>query len=264
MTAIAHFIAIVCYLGAAALAATPFARPVRAPVRGIIALLGAGVVTHGAALLVFAARTGEAPLTGLGSSLSSVGFAIAVALLVVEIAVHDASLTVLMGPLAALPTLVANLVGLAPAAARSEAHGGWVLAHAAASLAGIAAFATAAAAGSLYLLERHRNGAGNGFFPSLATLERVNHVASVAGALGLTLGAVLAVPSALLTQEWRAPKLVWATGAWLSLSVVAIGRTRGAWPARRAALVSSVSFATVVALYVVLRLTEPNSGGRFL
>lgn len=33
MTAIAHFIAITCLIGAAALAATPFARPVGAPLR---------------------------------------------------------------------------------------------------------------------------------------------------------------------------------------------------------------------------------------
>ena len=44
MTAIAHFVAITCYIGAAALAATPFARPVGAPVRGVVALLAAGVL----------------------------------------------------------------------------------------------------------------------------------------------------------------------------------------------------------------------------
>ena len=37
MIAIAQFLAISCYLGAAALAAVPFARPVKAPVRGVIA-----------------------------------------------------------------------------------------------------------------------------------------------------------------------------------------------------------------------------------
>ena len=54
MTAIAHFISITCYIGAAALAATPFARPVGAPLRGVIAILVAGVVAHSAALLAYA------------------------------------------------------------------------------------------------------------------------------------------------------------------------------------------------------------------
>ena len=269
MTAIAHFIAIVCYFGAAALAATPFARPVGAPVRGVLALLSVGVATHAAALLVFVSRTGEAPLAGIGPTLSSTGFAIAAALLVVEIAVNDVSLTVVMGPLAATPTLFANLIGLAPSAERFGPDAGWVLAHAASSVAGLALFALAGAAGGLYLVELRvlqlpGDTVGKRFFPSLATLERVNHVAAIAGAVGLTLGVLLAVPYALRTHELRMPKLVWATGAWLSISVIAVGRTWGRWPARRAAICSSVSFAAVVVLYVALRIAEPNSGGRFL
>jgi len=66
MTAIAHFVAITCYLGAAALAATPFARPVGAPVRGVVAVLGLGVLAHIAGLGVYAHRVGQLPLTGLG------------------------------------------------------------------------------------------------------------------------------------------------------------------------------------------------------
>ncbi len=37
MIHVAHFIAISCYAAAAALAAAPFARPVRAPVNGVLA-----------------------------------------------------------------------------------------------------------------------------------------------------------------------------------------------------------------------------------
>ena len=56
MTAIAHFIAITCYIGAAALAATPFARPVGAPVLGVAAILAIGVLAHAAALIAFFRR----------------------------------------------------------------------------------------------------------------------------------------------------------------------------------------------------------------
>ena len=63
MTAIAHFVAISCYVGAAALAATPFARPVGAPVRGVVALLGAGVLAHLAGLVAYARVAGQLPLT---------------------------------------------------------------------------------------------------------------------------------------------------------------------------------------------------------
>ena len=56
MIAIAQFVAISCYIGAAALAAVPFARPVRAPLGGVIAVLGLGIVAHGAALFGFALK----------------------------------------------------------------------------------------------------------------------------------------------------------------------------------------------------------------
>jgi ABC-type uncharacterized transport system permease subunit len=59
-------------------------------------------------------------------------------------------------------------------------------------------------------------------------------------------------------------KVVWATGAWLAVSGIALGRVVGGWQARRAAMYSSVSFAAVVLLYVAFRVAETNGRGRFL
>src|SRR3954471_24564293 len=136
MTAIAHFVAITCYIGAAALAATPFARPVGAPVRGVAALLGAGVVAHVVALLVYAQRVGQLPLTGLGPSLSFAGLVLAATLLVVELVARDVSLTLVTAPLAAVPTICANLVGFAPGVEQPGARGAWLFAHIALSFVG--------------------------------------------------------------------------------------------------------------------------------
>ncbi|MEO7457345.1 MAG: cytochrome c biogenesis protein CcsA [Gemmatimonadaceae bacterium] len=269
MTAIAHFIAITCYIGAAALAATPFARPVAAPVRGVVAILGVGVLAHAAALVAFMNRVGQLPLTGLGPSLSFAGFVLAITLLVVELVAKDVSLTLVAAPLAAIPTICANLIGLVPGVDQTGARGAWLFAHIALSFIGIAAFATAAAAGCMYLVERRelksrRFGAIYRFFPPLATLDRVNHVAAVAGWIVLTVGVILATSYALAYHELNTPKLVWALGAWLAVSVIALGRVAGGWQARRAAIYSSVSFAAVVVLYVAFRVAETNGGGRFL
>ncbi|NUO39581.1 MAG: cytochrome c biogenesis protein CcsA [Gemmatimonadaceae bacterium] len=269
MTAIAHFVAITCYVGAAALAATPFARPVGAPVRGVVALLAAGVIAHAAGLLEYANRVGQLPLTGLGPSLSFAGLVLAATLLVVELAARDVSLTLIAAPLAALPTTCANLIGLVPGLEPAGARGTWLFAHIALSFVGIGAFATAAAAGCMYLVERRelksrRFGAIFRFFPPLATLDRVNHVAAIAGWLGLTLGVVLAVTYSLAYRELSVLKVVWAMGAWLAVSGIALGRVVGGWQARRAAIYSSVSFAAVVVLYVAFRFAESNGGGRFL
>ncbi len=269
MTAIAHFVAITCYIGAAALAATPFARPVGAPVRGVAALLAAGVLAHAAGLFAFAQRVGQLPLTGLGPSLSFAGLVLAATLLIVELAARDVSLTLVAAPLAAIATTFANVIGLTPGVEPVGARGAWLVAHIALSFLGIAAFGTAAAAGCMYLVERRelksrRFGAIFRFFPPLDTLDRVNHVAAIAGWLGLTLGVVLAVTYSLAYREMSVLKVVWAMGAWLAVSGIALGRVLGGWQARRAAIYSSVSFAAVVVLYVAFRVAETNGGGRFL
>src|SRR5260221_9286891 len=127
MSAIAHFVAITCYIGAAALAATPFARPVGAPVRGVAAVLGIGIVAHAVALMAYVHRVGQLPLTGLGPALSFAGFVLAVTLLIVELVARDVSLTLVAAPLAAVPVTFANVIGMAPSVAPTGARGLWLV-----------------------------------------------------------------------------------------------------------------------------------------
>ena len=111
-------------------------------------------------------------------------------------------------------------------------RGVWLFAHIALSFVGIAAFATAAAAGTMYLVQRRelksrRFGTLFRFFPPLATLDRVNHVAAIAGWLGLTLGVVLAATYSVAYHELNLPQLVWGGGAWLAVTLRR-ARPRGA------------------------------------
>src|ERR1043165_4911052 len=129
MIAIAHFIAISFYLGAAALAAAPFARPVPAPVRAVLTALSFGVASHLVGLSVFAVRAGTMPLTGLGPALSFAGFILAAILLVAEALARDVSLTLVAAPLAAIPTVCANIIGLAPGRSADGVRGIWLFAH---------------------------------------------------------------------------------------------------------------------------------------
>jgi HemX protein len=265
MIAIAQFIAISCYLGAAALAAVPFARPVKAPVAGVVAVLALGILAHVVALMAFAQRAGAVPLTGLGPSLSFAGVVLAFTLLVVEFLARDASLTVVAAPLAAIPTICANVIGLTPGRSAEGMRGVWLFAHIALSFAGIAAFATAAVAGLMYLLQRRelksrRFGALFRFFPPLATLDRVNHLAAIAGWLGLTLGVVLAATYSVEYHQMNLPQLLWGGGAWLAVTCLALGRVARGWQAQRAAKYSSVAFAAVLVLYVAFRIAGPGAG----
>src|SRR4051812_27670861 len=154
MIAIAQFIAISSYFGAAALAAVPFARPVRAPIAGVMGVLALGVLVHVGALMSFALQSSAVPLTGLGPALSFAGLVVALTLLVAELLARDVSLTLIAAPLAAVCTACANIIGLTPGRTADGVRGVWLFSHIALSFVGIGAFATAAAAGAMYLVQR--------------------------------------------------------------------------------------------------------------
>ena len=265
MIAIAQSIAISCYLGAAALAAVPFARPVRASTAGVLGVLGAGVLVHSGALLGLALQSSAVPITGLGPALSFAGLVLGITLFVVELLARDVSMTLVAAPLAAVSTTCANIIGLTPGRSAEGVRGVWLLSHIALSFIGIAAFATAAAAGELYLVQRRelksrRFGTIFRFFPPLATLDRVNHLSVIAGWLGLTLGVVLAGTYSLAYRELNVPQLAWGGGAWLAATCLAVGRVSLGWQAQRAAKYASAAFFAVLVLYVAVRVAIPGTG----
>jgi ABC-type uncharacterized transport system permease subunit len=266
MDAIAHFVAISCYIGAAAFAAAPIARPVRAPVRLVIGALAAGVAAHLTGLLMAGQRLGQLPVSGLGPALSLAGLMVAITLLIAEISTRDVTLTLIGGPLAATVTTIGNVSGL-PSASPSPG-GAWLVSHIALSFFGIAAFATAAAAGMMYLLERRelrsrRFTAVLRFFPPLQTLDRVNHIGILVSSAALTIGIVLAATYSIAHQTANVAEIVWGVTVWLAATAIAFGRVVGGWQARRAALAASVTFVMIVALYVAVRLNV-SAGGSFL
>jgi HemX protein len=265
MIAFAHFFAISCYIGSVAIAATPFARPVKPPVALLCAVLAAGVVAHLVGLITYSVQSSSVPMTGLGPALSFAAALIAVTLLVVEWAARDVSLTLVAAPLAAIATIAAISLGLRPGAGADGLRGVWLFSHIALSFAGMATFATAAAAGTMYLVERRelkerRFGAIFRVFPPLDTLDRVNHVAAIASWLTLTIGIVLAATYSLAYQQLNIAQLIWGTAAWLAVSWIALGRVLSGWQARRAAVYSSVSFAAVLLLYVAFRVSLSGAG----
>ncbi|MFL5563459.1 MAG: cytochrome c biogenesis protein CcsA [Gemmatimonadaceae bacterium] len=265
MIAIAHFLAVTFYLAAAAVAALPFARRVKAPVSGVVVALALGIAAHALALASLAKQSGAASLTGLGPGLSFAGLVLALSLVVVESLAREVSLALIAAPVAALVTMAGNLAGLRPFLEPAGARAVWLSLHIVLSFAGIAAYGTAAAAGAMYLVARRELksahfGAIFRFFPPLDTLDRVNHLASIAGFLGLTLGLALAAPYSFQYRALVLPQIIWGMGAWIGVSALALGRMLRGWQARRAALMSAVTFASVIALYVVFRLASFNRG----
>jgi len=268
MTALAHFVAVSCYLGATAAAATPFARPVAPPVRLVVLALAMGTFVHLMGLVGVTRELGELPLTGLGAALSLGGLLLALVLLGAELLAREVTLTLVAAPMAALATAAGHLVGLTPVLDATGTQGAWLGAHIVFSFVGIAAYATAAAAGTMYLVEHRelksrRFGAVFRFFPPLDTLDRLNHGAALLGWLVLTVGVVLAVSYSLTYRSLDVAQSLWGVAAWASLTTVALGRMVGGMQARRAAVVSTVSFGVVIAAYLAVRVAMP-SAGRFL
>ncbi|MBX6333262.1 MAG: cytochrome c biogenesis protein CcsA [Gemmatimonadaceae bacterium] len=265
MIVIAHALAVTCFLAAAGLAAVPFARPIAAPVRGVVWLLAAGVAAHGVALGTFTHVHGVPPLTGLGPALSFAGFLVALSLLVVEVLAREVSLTLVAAPLAAVLVVFATAAGMTPYHEPSGLRGLWLGAHVLLSFLGIASFATAAGAGAMYLLERRelksrRFGAIFRFFPPLATLDRVNHLAVIAGWLTLTVGTGLAGAYSVVYHAGHPVKVIWALTAWAAVTTVTAGRVVAGWQARRAAVVTGTLFVGVIVLYVAFRVLDTRSG----
>jgi HemX protein len=133
------------------------------------------------------------------------------------------------------------------------------------SFIGIAALATAAAAGALYLVERRelksrRFGSVFRSFPPLETLDRVNHLAAVVAWVALTLGMVLAVSYTIAYDQTADAQLVWGGVAWLAAAALAGTRQWGGWQARRAALASTIAFGVVVASYFAARVWAARPG----
>ncbi len=265
MIPIAHFVAVTFYVGAAAIAALPFARRLKAPVGAVVIALLLGVGAHATALAGLTRQSGAASLTGLGPALSFAGVVLALSLVIVESVAREVSLTLVAAPVAAVVTVAGNLAGMRPFLEPQGARAVWLTMHIVLSFIGIAAYATAAAAGTMYLVARRelksaRFGAVFRFFPPLETLDRVNHVSSIAGFLGLTLGLALAGAYSFEYRALVVPQLIWGVAAWAGVSALALGRVRHGWQARRAALMSAVTFASVVALYVVFRMASLNRG----
>lgn len=265
MVAIALLLAVTCYAGAAALAVTPFARPVGPPVHGVVAVLGLGVLAHAAAIAGAVYAAGELPVSGLGAALSVAGLALAAALLLAEMLVRDATLSLIAAPLAAGLTAGAVLLGWRPWAQPHGAQGVWLAFHVGFSFVGIGALATAAAAGALYLVERRelksrRFGPVFRSFPPLETLDRVNRMGTLAAWVSLTLGVAIAVRYSSAYGGLDGPRVAWGVVAWVAAGALAGGRLLAGWGARRAAVAATLAFGVVVASYLAARALETRPG----
>jgi len=147
----------------------------------------------------------------------------------------------------------------------------WFILHVTLSVLGFALLALAFISAALYLLQfrelkAKRFGQVFQLFPPLERLDRLNHVALIAGFPALTVGVLLAIGYAIRYaggMHVDPAQLVWGSFTWVVLGWTVWVRVARHWNGRRAAFASIVGFAAVVLVYAALKLTQPGTE-RFL
>lgn len=264
---ILHYIALACYLSAAGLLVASFARHGRQLPWGTTVLLAAGFLAHACALVAYSLHWGELPLVGLGPSLSTLALIIALGSLGVATLGPMGPLGLILLPLVVVLVTAALWSGIQPSGEHMAFGGLWFTLHVLFAFVGYAALALAFAAGLMYLLQfrelkSKHFGAVFRFFPPLDTLDRVGHRALLIGLPALSLALVLGwawTARFQHTLEVRNPKLIWGVLSWVILLAALLARRGSARHGRRAALVSVLGFALVVASYLWIRIQTPGA-----
>lgn len=260
-----HYLAIALYLGAfvlwirSLLAGGEERGRALAPVA-----VAAGVAAHLAAVAGFWIEYGQAPLVGLGPSLSSLSLIVGLGLLVLAAQGEAARIGIVLLPFMVLLEGVAVAMGVEPSPGSLDFRGFWFAVHVFLAFVGYTGMAVSFSAGLLYLVQFHelktkRLGRLFRFIPPLATLDRIGRVALWMGFGSLSVA--LAVAWAW-TARYRDhlpttdPKILWGMATWV-VFIAVLGLRRlggGARPERRGALAAVWGFGLVVCSYVILRL----------
>ena len=268
MTTVLHVVALLFYAGVGGLYGLSLATGRSAVPRPGIALIGAAVVAHAAALILFTATYSELPLVGLGASLSSFAFLVGAGLLAAALVTESRPLGLVLAPIIALVLVAVLLLGVAPTGQELEFRGLWFSLHVVLAFIAYAAMAVAFAASLLYLLQFRelkdkRFGKVFRFIPSLETLDRLTYRGLLVGFPALTLALVLGWAWTIRfrhTLSMNDPKVIWAVFTWVAFAVALAARRGRVDVERRAARVTVTAFAAIVVAFVILRITMAGRG----
>src|SRR2546425_555099 len=184
-----HLAALGLYGLSAALALAPFAGFPVASRRSTLWVAGVGAGIH-------AVGVAQLSLVGTGPALSVLAWCLVLLQIGSELLLRAATVALFTARLAGGLVGLALLLGLAPGAQPSAGRNIWFILHVTLSVLGLALLALAFIAAALYLLQfrelkAKRFGQVFQLFPPLERLDRLNHVALVAGFSALTVGGLL-------------------------------------------------------------------------
>ena len=263
-----HLGSFAMYGVAGALLGFSLARQVRRLTTVASVFIAVALLSHAAALIDYAARWDQLPLVGLGPSLSTLAFLIALGCLMAATFGHASSVGIVLLPVVAALMALATIVGVAPAGEPVTYQGAWFVLHVVFAFVGYVGLTVAFAAGLMYLLQfrelkSKHFGAVFRFFPPLDTLDRL-------GRQGLQVGFLFWTLALLLAWAWTAnfqgsvapgnPKLVLVISSWVVFLSALLARSGAGRRGERGALASVIGFILVVVLHVIVRSQAARHG----
>lgn len=239
--------------------------------RSAIALLTGAFVMHVAALAVRAFSFGYEALAPFQEGLSFIGcLAVALYLLIAR-RTNFTVVGALISPIAFLFSLSAYAFEAGTPQVSPEAQSVWLPAHVGPAFAGYAIFTVAFCLSLTYLLQERqlKSKRRSDLFrrlPSLETLDTLNYRFVTWGfalfTVGILTGSLLARDTWGALWSWE-PVQVWSVVTWLLYAALVQARSIG-WRGRRAATLTIVGFAVLVASFLSVNLIFPGKhGGNF-
>ncbi len=232
----------------------------------------AGRITWGAfglhtlGLVVRFAEAGYTPVTSLHEAMSFFGWCVVGLYLLLQLRYQLPSLGAFASPVALVFVLAAVSLpsGIEPLPAALQSY--WLPVHVVFIFVGDGAFALAAAAGVMYLiqerqLKRKRMGALFHRLPSIDVLDELNYRLLTIGfpllTVGIITGAIWAQQAWGTYWSWD-PKETWSLITWLLYAGLLHGRLTVGWRGRRAAIWAIVGFASVLFTFLGVNFVLPK------
>jgi cytochrome c-type biogenesis protein CcsB len=226
----------------------------------------AGFGVHTLGLVARFMEAGYTPVTSLHEAMSFFAWCVVGIYLVLQLRYQLPSLGAFVTPLALVfvvgaVSLPASIEPL-PAALQSY----WLPVHVVLLFLGDGAFALAAAAGVMYLLQEHqlknkRLGALFHRLPNLDVLDELNYRCLTIGfpllTVGIITGAIWAQQAWGTYWSWD-PKETWSLINWLLYAALLHGRLTVGWRGRRAAVWAIIGFASVLFTFLGVNYVLPK------
>lgn len=226
----------------------------------VFGLIGYAALTTGGVLRT--AFAGRLPIGSFYDSLIVVVWLLVTLYFIIELRWKFRVGGAFLFPIAAVGALYASFRPLGVGGAPPILQSPWVGFHVGLVFLGYSAFALAALAGFLYLLQeqelkRKRLTFMHFSLPSLVRLERLSWVLVGWGFPLLTAG--IAFGAAWSKQVWGSyfvadPKMVWSVFTWVIYAAAIVGRLAWGWRGRRAAILAVVGFFAVIVNYLGISL----------